>query len=155
MLQASPTSPRPRRVKISDHYLQVVCKPLQCKARQTALASGSATTVNLSPHNRLHASQVSYFYICRLCAAHLLRKRADALASGSATTVYLSPPADFKQVKFHIFIFAGVAELADALASGSVISLNLSHPLGNMTRSVSYFNIRRCGGIGRRASFRC
>ena len=46
---------------------------------------------------------------------------ADALASGSATTVYLSPPADFKQVKFHIFIFAGVAELADALASGASV----------------------------------
>ena len=59
---------------------------------------------------------------------------ADAYGSGSAATVFLSPPADFKQVKFHIFIFAGVAELADALASGSVTSLNLSHPLGNMTR---------------------
>ncbi len=46
---------------------------------------------------------------------------ADALASGSATTVFLSPPADFKQVKFHIFIFAGVAELADALASGASV----------------------------------
>ena len=46
---------------------------------------------------------------------------ADALASGSATTVNLSPPADFKQVKFHIFIFAGVAELADALASGASV----------------------------------
>ena len=53
---------------------------------------------------------------------------ADALASGSATTVFLSPPADFKQVKFHIFIFAGVAELADALASGSATTVFLSPP---------------------------
>ena len=44
-----------------------------------------------------------------------------SLPSGSATTVYLSPLADFKQVKFHIFIFAGVAELADALASGASV----------------------------------
>ena len=113
------------------------------------LASGSATTVYLSPPADF--KQVKFHIFIFAGVAEL----ADALASGSATTVFLSPPADFKQVKFHIFIFAGVAELADALASGSVISLNLSHPLGNMTRSVSYFNIRRCGGIGRRASFRC
>ena len=54
---------------------------------------------------------------------------ADAYGLGSATTVYLSPPADFKQVKFHIFIFAGVcrqacfASWADALASGSATSV--------------------------------
>ena len=46
---------------------------------------------------------------------------ADAYGSGSAATVFLSPPSDFKQVKFHIFIFAGVAELADALASGASV----------------------------------
>ena len=57
-----------------------------------------------------------------MCAAYLASQAGQtALASGSATTVNLSPPADFKQVKFHIFIFAGVAELADALASGASV----------------------------------
>ena len=46
---------------------------------------------------------------------------ADAYGLDSTMTVFLSPPSDFKQVKFHIFIFAGVAELADALASGASV----------------------------------
>ena len=63
-----------------------------------------------------------------MCGLPCFASWADALASGSATTVFLSPPADFKQVKFHIFIFAGVAELADALASGSATTVFLSPP---------------------------
>ena len=63
-----------------------------------------------------------------MCKPLQSKARQTALTSGSATTVYLSPPADFKQVKFHIFIFAGVAELADALASGSATTVFLSPP---------------------------
>ena len=98
---------------LSDIIFAGVCGLLAPQAEQTALASGSATTVYLSPQNRLQASQVSNLIFAGVA------ELADALASGSATTVNLSPPADFKQVKFHIFIFAGVAELADALASGA------------------------------------